>query len=392
MPRVTLAPVTVDDDSHNGRWGGRAERNGRRLRALYLGGGKGLFDFNLVVESTDGSPLTGPFYFHLHDSFPRATYRISKVRRERYAVFEEINAYETFTAAAEVKDRRGSWVGLELDLEHVASIPFKYKPPQFRLQRAGAGREVKGRAAVLERIITNNKILKSPVVWRAAWAEAERWVCRIKLGQKVLGTGVLVGRNLVLTNWHVVERQAKAPGSALSFEFDYVYRRGGELACPFERRGRRAWLLDHGRYTEAEGAGRPSTTLPDPTELDYALIALDPADDPLGDARGYAQVPLFVSYQEGDGLIILQHPKGNPQCFAVDFQGLLGLNDNGTRLRYVTNTEDGASGSPCFDLDWQFVALHQAGVGDWPGGHHYNQGIPVVALRKPILSGLAKVG
>lgn len=390
--RVTPGPVTVEDDCQKGRWGGRSEAHGRRLRALFLGANGDHFDFSLVVESTDGSELEGPFYFHLHDSYEQSTYTISKVRRDTYAVFEEVNAYETFTAAVEVRDRRGRWRGLELDLEDVPSIPQRYKPPSFRLQRAGSSHRVKGRAHVLEGLISGNKIIKDPQRWRAQWERSERWVCRVRLGAKVLGTGVLVGRNLVLTNWHVLESAKDAPGAALAFEFDYLYGRGLERPQPFVRRGGAKWLLDWSPYTPAEGLGARAERLPDPDELDFALVGLDPAADPLGDGRGYAEPAPYVTYEKGDALIILQHPSGDPQCFAVDQQGVIGLNDNETRLEYRTNTEAGSSGSPCFDLDWQFVALHHAGSNHWPPGGRYNQGIPIAALQPRIAAALAAVG
>ena len=46
---------------------------------------------------------------------------------------------------------------------------------------------------------------------------------------------------------------------------------------------------------------------------------------------------------------------------ALDTKAVIGLNGNGTRLRYRTNTEPGASGSPVFTVDWSIVALHHYG-------------------------------
>ena len=44
------------------------------------------------------------------------------------------------------------------------------------------------------------------------------------------------------------------------------------------------------------------------------------------------------------------------ECFS-----LLSSNANNTRVRYRTNTEEGSSGAPCFDKDWELVALHHSG-------------------------------
>ena len=52
--------------------------------------------------------------------------------------------------------------------------------------------------------------------------------------------------------------------------------------------------------------------------------------------------------------------------------------DDRTRVRYRTNTLTGSSGSPCFDVDWNFIALHHAGE---PGTEaKSNEGIPVDTL------------
>ena len=65
---------------------------------------------------------------------------------------------------------------------------------------------------------------------------------------------------------------------------------------------------------------------------------------------------------------------------ALDTQAVIGLNANGTRVRYRTNTDPGSSGSPVFTMDWDLVALHHLGDPDWhnPG---FNQGVPIELIR-----------
>ena len=55
---------------------------------------------------------------------------------------------------------------------------------------------------------------------------------------------------------------------------------------------------------------------------------------------------------------------------------VLDINVGRTRVRYHATTLGGASGSPCFSLTRQLVALHHGGVEG-----RYNQGIPITALR-----------
>jgi V8-like Glu-specific endopeptidase len=79
--------------------------------------------------------------------------------------------------------------------------------------------------------------------------------------------------------------------------------------------------------------------------------------------------------------MIAQHPDGSPLKLALDMQSVISVNDNGTRVRYATNTEPGSSGSPCFDLDWSLVALHHLGDPAWREPK-FNQGVPASIIRK----------
>jgi hypothetical protein len=56
---------------------------------------------------------------------------------------------------------------------------------------------------------------------------------------------------------------------------------------------------------------------------------------------------------------------------------LVEFNGNRTRVRYRVNTEPGSSGSPCFDRNWDIVALHHAGAYKDDAKDRFNQGIPI---------------
>ena len=66
---------------------------------------------------------------------------------------------------------------------------------------------------------------------------------------------------------------------------------------------------------------------------------------------------------------------------ALDTEAVLTVNANNTRVRYATTTEYGASGSPCFDLMWNLIALHHYGDPAYKQPPTYNQGIPIGAIR-----------
>ncbi len=86
---------------------------------------------------------------------------------------------------------------------------------------------------------------------------------------------------------------------------------------------------------------------------------------------------------QGAPLIIVQHPDGDAIRFAIDTEAVIGLVNQGRRLRYTTNTEPGSSGSPCLSMDLDLVALHHLGD-PRQGGARYNQGIPIALVRQSI--------
>lgn len=69
---------------------------------------------------------------------------------------------------------------------------------------------------------------------------------------------------------------------------------------------------------------------------------------------------------------------------ALDTDAVIGRNANRTRIRYKTNTDPGASGSPCFTMDWDLAALHHYGDPAWQQPM-FNQGIPIELIRRRIV-------
>jgi V8-like Glu-specific endopeptidase len=80
----------------------------------------------------------------------------------------------------------------------------------------------------------------------------------------------------------------------------------------------------------------------------------------------------------------MQHPDGGYLKLAIDSEAIIGQNTNGTRVQYRTNTEKGSSGSPCFNSNWELVALHHSGDPNYELLHKpaYNEGIPMYAIRQ----------
>jgi hypothetical protein len=210
--------------------------------------------------------------------------------------------------------------------------------------------------------------------WRSQLGRLEAQVCRVSVGDAVYGTGFLVAADLILTASPVVQPvvAGELPPSSISAVFDFksLPKDGPvDLGTTYALR-EDEWLVgsDH-----AEG----------PNGLAYALlhVAGTPGNDPIGGdraepgapTRGWITPPRRSSgFMSGSPILILHHANGGPLRVAVSAQGLIGLNEAGTRVRYKTDTAPGSAGAPCFDVNWELLAIHQGS--DASG---VNEGVPI---------------
>ena len=259
----------------------------------------------------------------------------------------------------------------------------------------------------LERVIKPQNPFLDVSAWRQQLGEIESRVCCIEIktdqDEVINGTGFLFGAaDVVMTNYHVVEAIIK--GEQNQKTADGISAKPGNVACRFDFKRTKSgtvinegiafklaadWLID-------QSPSFPLDQLPPADCLDYALIRLaQPAgDDTVGDPnnqtgakRGFIPLPdKPFNPAAGSGLGIMQHPLGLPLKLVLDSAGVLGINENATRLKYETNTEKGSSGSPCFTFKWDLVALHHSGDPDFDPPHKpsYNEGVPMTAIVKLI--------
>lgn len=252
-------------------------------------------------------------------------------------------------------------------------------------------------ARTLERTVNKKNPEIDVVVWRNNCAKVEGHICKIEYmnaGSPVTGTGFLVAPDVVLTNYHVMEDVIKgnvAPAN-VRLRFDYKLLSDGTTinsGLIVKLAAGNNWLIDSSPYSRIDTLIETGGIVPETNELDYALLLLenDIGARPLGEnaapgdpLRGYIKMSdKAIDFPANMPLIILQHPDGKPLKMMLDTESVIEINSNHTRVRYRTNTESGSSGSPCFNIGWELVALHHSGDPNYEPLHKptYNQGIPI---------------
>lgn len=215
-------------------------------------------------------------------------------------------------------------------------------------------------------------------LWAGRLVAAGKKISRISYAVdegSVRGTGFLVSQNLVLTNYHVMERVIKGqskPESVL-INFGYAETKQG-VSVGHEVKLDNDWLLDSASYGVADTKDDGGT--PEAGELDFALIRLAA---PVGDELGWFQLRESMPDTQDTIVFVLQHPEGKPLKQSI---GMVRESSTPLRLRYDADTEPGSSGAAVLDQRLQLVALHHAGDPNFKITARYNQGVPVALIRK----------
>jgi len=122
-----IGPVTVLDDPQKGRFGGKAIKNDRQLKATVDKSlVPGFYNVKIWVETTNPDrPLTDDVIFYIHDSFNPSVYTIKSIEfKDGKAMDDTITAFGAFTVGA-IADQGQTL--LELDLADQPEFPKEFR-------------------------------------------------------------------------------------------------------------------------------------------------------------------------------------------------------------------------------------------------------------------------
>jgi endonuclease G, mitochondrial len=172
-------------------------------------------------------------------------------------------------------------------------------------------------------------------------------VCQVKIPQKQNGTGFLIGSDLLLTNYHVLEHPArendnKEENAANAIlRFNYTSTADGD-----ESEGLEFSLAAENPILESSPV----------LELDFILLRVE---SKIKMAEGIKPLTYKPDAEPDKSLNIIQHPHSGPLMFAFTSNGVTGLYQDG-RIQYSAKAAGGSSGAPCFNDKWNLVAIHHA--------------------------------
>ena len=192
-------------------------------------------------------------------------------------------------------------------------------------------------------------------------AEVRRSIGRVHIRNDVRrtgwGTGFLIAPRLLVTNQHVLDSYAAAAASRVEFDYEETFEGGMlETVATFD--------LDPATFfvcSPAEGG------------LDYAVVAVAARSRmdcpcPDTDLADFGYHPLVRSegkLLKGELINTVHHPEGQPRQVTLRENRLTAIEDAallGTWMHYETDTEQGSSGAPLYNNQWEVVGIHHAGV------------------------------
>ncbi|MDZ8259553.1 trypsin-like peptidase domain-containing protein [Nostoc sp. ChiQUE01b] len=183
--------------------------------------------------------------------------------------------------------------------------------------------------------------------------KARNTVCRIESPKGTgIGTGVLVGKNLLLTCNHIFSK-TQVTQAWVRFNYNADNR----------QLNKDLFELD---MTFVSYHNRP----------DYALVKIK--DNP----QQQKAISRNETLNSGQDIRIIHHPQGNPVIIS-DFGQITQVGED--YIDHNVKTDDGSSGAPIFNCQWELIAIHQGNPGIGRNGTLGSTGgIPIRAIWNQI--------
>jgi endonuclease G, mitochondrial len=187
------------------------------------------------------------------------------------------------------------------------------------------------------------------------------------------GTGFMVAPGLFLTNHHVLKSAATAQQFQVQFDYENDATVRARAATAFFLNPDACFVTDdiHG--------------------LDFTLIGVGERRSGSRALDEFGFIPLSDAgdkHMLGETANIIQHPDGRFKEVVLRENRLVARDETHQVLHYTADTEQGSSGSPVFNNEWEPIALHHWG-GPWrevmgtsgqPLSREINEGIRISAI------------
>lgn len=168
-------------------------------------------------------------------------------------------------------------------------------------------------------------------------------VCRIVYrNSNKRGTGFLTQDGRIFTNNHVIATPEQARNAFAEFNFESDINGQIKTSISYE--------FD------------PNDFITSPVEeFDFTRLKLVDRNDAPLKQWGFVTISDQIPAKD-EPVVIIQHPLGDEKKIAITDDKIVGQNKQW--LYYVTATEKGSSGSPVFNMNWEVIALHHAGLNE----------------------------
>jgi endonuclease G, mitochondrial len=160
-----------------------------------------------------------------------------------------------------------------------------------------------------------------------------------------LGTGWLIGPDLLITNHHVIGARLPREPAATATDF------------ALQAEATEADFDHHDESAQVKTVAVLALEAGDPV-LDYAVLRLEGGAGERSPLRLRTN-PLLRPETSAlrERVNVLQHPNGDPM--RLGFRNNFVVTGSVTRLSYLTDTAEGSSGSPISDDAWHVAGLHR---------------------------------